>query len=805
MPSSLAPFDVTIDRSIDGPIAGPRRIAIDTVSTTTTVGDLARRIARGRPILIDGRDVPDGQRLTGSMIRHGSRIGAGSATAGFGSATNGVAGPAVLVEVAWTCGPDAGAVCSLAAGAHLVGRSRRASVGCADPAIELHHAVLDVDAEGTVWLTQLAGVCAVLVDGAPVDGRVRVCGGQRVSIGASMLVLREPATASVDEGNGAPVRFAGHRLDPWRVRHVRSPRPLMSFTPQPLDAPRRRQPPAMFGGALLPTIVGLLGSVVLAVLFDQLMFLMFGALGAFVAFGTWAAQKIGVTRSRRGAQRADEGAAAAFAAALAGQRVLAESAHRGSVPTIDKALKAMHARSATLWGTRSGDPDAFCVSIGEGDVVWQPNVVGLDRDTTGETWGAIDRSSRLQHMPLPASLAAGTVTALTGGGDTVAVVRSMVLQLAATSGPADWRLAVITDRPELWSGLTWLAHIVDEGGAIRIADADGSAELISRLDDHDTRHLVVVVDQPVLLGARTTPLRRALAGGRSVAAIVVCSDETTVPAVATSALTIGRLCAGRWIADTRATALAEVVHVAGVSNERAHDAAAAMACLIDPEVAGDSATLPSQVGLADLLADVIGVDSGAHASRISGWWSAAGSDPAPVTPIGVAADGVVEIDLVRDGPHALFAGTTGAGKSELLRSLVVGLAARLSPDHITFVLVDYKGGSTFDACADLPHVVGVVTDLDDRLAARALRSLEAELRRREQLLRDAGVSDLSDYRRSNGADDRDGERQRPMLPRLVVVIDEFASLAVQQPDFIGALLGIAQRGRSLGVHLVLAT
>ena len=106
----------------------------------------------------------------------------------------------------------------------------------------------------------------------------------------------------------------------------------------------------------------------------------------------------------------------------------------------------------------------------------------------------------------------------------------------------------------------------------------------------------------------------------------------------------------------------------------------------------------------------------------------------------------VVVDLVADGPHVLVGGTTGAGKSELLRTLVAGLAASADPDEVTFVLIDFKGGSAFDACAGLPHTVGLVTDLDPLLAERALRSLDAELRHRERVLRSAGAADLVAYR-----------------------------------------------------------
>ena len=202
----------------------------------------------------------------------------------------------------------------------------------------------------------------------------------------------------------------------------------------------------------------------------------------------------------------------------------------------------------------------------------------------------------------------------------------------------------------------------------------------------------------------------------------------------------------------------------------------------DPELAVVAADLPDVSRLIPLL-DLDALNGSAIAAR----WRANGPHPPPRGPIGVTADDVFELDLVRDGPHGLVGGTTGSGKSELLRSMVAGLAASADPDHLTFVLIDFKGGSAFEACARLPHTVGMVTDLDEHLAERALRCLEAELQHRERVLRDAGVSDLPEYLRG-------GHGDAAPLPRLVVVIDEFATMKDELPDFIDALVGIAQRG-----------
>ncbi len=159
--------------------------------------------------------------------------------------------------------------------------------------------------------------------------------------------------------------------------------------------------------------------------------------------------------------------------------------------------------------------------------------------------------------------------------------------------------------------------------------------------------------------------------------------------------------------------------------------------------------------------------------------------------LGADRAGLVSVDLLDDGPHAVVIGVTGSGKSELLITWVAALAARYAPTDVTFLLVDFKGGRAFDALLPLPHVVGMVTDLDDETTRRAIDSLGAEVRHRERVLAAHGARDIADL---------DG-----VLPRLVIVVDEYAAMTAGHPAFHEVFADIAARGRALGMHLVLAT
>ncbi len=219
-------------------------------------------------------------------------------------------------------------------------------------------------------------------------------------------------------------------------------------------------------------------------------------------------------------------------------------------------------------------------------------------------------------------------------------------------------------------------------------------------------------------------------------------------------------------------------------------------CDATPDAA-DEISLPPRVGFRELHRSR-GLDPLDADALAAAWARPVG---APRALLGLTALGPHEIDLARDGPHALVGGTTGSGKSELLQALVAGLAATHRPDDLGFVLVDYKGGAAFRECARLPHTLGLVTDLDEHLTARALASLTAELRRREHLLAEAGAKDLDTYRSLRDS----AGSEWPRLARLVIVVDEFKLLADELPDFVSGLVRIAATGRSLGVHLVLAT
>ena len=172
-------------------------------------------------------------------------------------------------------------------------------------------------------------------------------------------------------------------------------------------------------------------------------------------------------------------------------------------------------------------------------------------------------------------------------------------------------------------------------------------------------------------------------------------------------------------------------------------------------------------------------------------------------PLGLRAkDDIVYLNLHEKahGPHGLVAGTTGSGKSEIIQSYILSLAINFHPYEVAFLLIDYKGGGMANLFKDLPHALGAITNLDGAQSMRALASIKAELKKRQRLFGEHDVNHINQYQKLY----KQGETSDPM-PHLFLISDEFAELKAEQPEFMKELVSTARIGRSLGIHLILAT
>lgn len=195
-------------------------------------------------------------------------------------------------------------------------------------------------------------------------------------------------------------------------------------------------------------------------------------------------------------------------------------------------------------------------------------------------------------------------------------------------------------------------------------------------------------------------------------------------------------------------------------------------------------------------------------------WQKANTSKSLSVPLGLRGkDDLVYLNLHEraHGPHGLVAGTTGSGKSEIVQSYMLSLAVNFAPEDVGFLPIDFKGGGMANLFADLPHLLGSITNLDGASSARALQSIRAELQKRQRKFGEFGVNHINGYTKlyKQGKEITDPEEKKTYpsdpLPHLFLISDEFAELKANEPDFMAELVSTARIGRSLGVHLILAT
>lgn len=232
------------------------------------------------------------------------------------------------------------------------------------------------------------------------------------------------------------------------------------------------------------------------------------------------------------------------------------------------------------------------------------------------------------------------------------------------------------------------------------------------------------------------------------------------------------------------------------SNKEIAEITRVMAAIKTEEISLEG-SLTKSISLFELL-NIFGVED----LDLSKRWASTKVYNSMSVPLGVSKTGIVYLDLhdKAHGPHGLVAGTTGSGKSEILQTYILSIATYFHPYEVAFVIIDFKGGGMVNQFKELPHLLGAITNIDGKEIDRSLKSIKAELQKRQRLFAAAEVNHIDKYIKKY----KTGEVNEP-LPHLVIIVDEFAELKAEQPEFMKELISAARIGRSLGVHLILAT
>jgi S-DNA-T family DNA segregation ATPase FtsK/SpoIIIE len=747
----------------------------------------------------------DTEALRGTLdLRRGDRLHLGVPPTS--NAPGDATGPGAELRVVG--GPDAGRSRWLAPGEHVIGRDGSCALTIADPSLSRHHVVLRVHADGGVEVSDRESRNGTAVNGAALArGQwITLSADDRVEIGRTLLAIAPGAGNAEQHGTVDRVGSIAFNRPP-RVSQPFTPRQLQLSSPP--DEPRSVHLP--LAASLVPVVLG----VGLWAATQQVLMLAFAAFGPVMAIASWWSD-------RRGGRQQFRHGSAAFRRELSDleprlvEAVRDETrARAAAAPDAAEICARATLGSPELWERRLDDADFLRMRVGSCD---QPRQTGVELPAGGtdtlreEALAVLDRFAEIPSVPVVVSpVESGPVGLCGDAGRVEAVLRFCLLQAAVLHSPRDLEIAVATSRGHATAlrFARWLPHARGEHGVLdapHLAAGAGQtrellkavtalvegrtaerAEELGRAPRQPRPAVLLVVDGDAV-DDRSLVSFLAHAHESGVYVLWWAADRRELPGECTSIVEASPEAARLQVTDVRSGTTLADVNADGVSIEVSDAAARALAPVRDV-TAGSSGDLPRQV---DLLS-VLHLDTPTSEAVKARWQE--GRSPVSA-PIGWSAEGIVELDLRRDGPHALVAGMTGSGKSELLQSLVAGMAATAPPDRLTFLLIDYKGGAAFRDCVSLPHTVGMVTDLDGPLARRALVSLNAELRRREAILRSAGAGSLADLETADPG---------TAPPSLVIVIDEFATLAREVPEFVDGVVDVAQRGRSLGVHLVLAT
>lgn len=641
-------------------------------------------------------------------------------------------------------GPGAGSVFRIQRGQYRIGRAG-AEISVSDPGMSREHAILEASSTA-LTVRSVGGANPVFVDNQPTNRKVLTSSSTMQCGNSTFTVVTDSGplpSISVDAGRSVE--------EPLAVPHA--------------SRPGNRLVVALSAG--LPLVAG----IGLALVTGIWMFLGFTAISAISLLVPLAAGR----KARRECK---------LAIAHAVQEDIER--RRRCSPSAAEMVVAVHGASeAQMVATEPATGD-----VGPALSAASPTGVHAVRDGAWLRLGTTQTAANIRLVPddsqfRPPSIGAAPITldprhpvvTLCGHPDhTDALLRFVLMQLVGFPGSAKTPVIVLGRAGRLPLSARFLPRVT-------LASTLDTALAAMQQAGTSANGRLIMVDDP---SPEEAKLLSALLNAARLAAwqVIKCCAQSKRSGVCieiSPSGTVGYLEAG----GERRPFIPDLVPVEVFDSYCRQTRATAFG-----EGPGTSSTIPDECSLAELLP---------HGQRrvLRRWADASGQNGLSAV-LGKGHGGHMIFDFKLDGPHLLVAGTTGSGKSELLRTLVASMALSDSPDRTTFLFFDFKGGSGLRPLAGLPHCVGLLTDLSKHHLERALVSLRGEIRHREELFAAACVSDLAQYRRTASPTD-------PKIPHLILVIDEFRMLVDESPSTLRELMRIAAIGRSLGIHLVMAT
>lgn len=783
-------------------VSHPRRALASVVGTQLTL--------RANPGTAHERLVPPETAMGESGIRSGDVV---SVTGAAGSA----APRSSVATLNVRRGSDAGRTFQLGGGTSFLGRERSCDVRLSDPMVSKRHARINIT--DVVELIDDNSANGMYVGDYSVQ-RVVVSPTDEVRVGDTVFTVTQHVAASAGLASSTSIPFnRSPRLDP-RYEGIEL------IAPEPPQRPQSQRFP------IVPFIAPILMAGLMFWITNNAASIMFVALSPLMLIGNFIENRTAGAKAFRLGTELFRQSLTDLAVQLQHAADSERAGRHHEHPAVFEVTAAVERLDPITWTRRPEHWSFLQLRLGIGRQASRNSVrLPTSNNTTPELWrellAVVEEFSTIERVPIVADLRDCGCIGIAGRDDlSHGHALSVLTQLVGLHSPAEVVLAALIDASQLqrWLFLKWLPHTTSEFSPLAVdhlvtAQAGGT-NLIAAIEDlidqrsqerrdqdqHPLPAVVLYVEDAAAAVDRSRLVQIAERGpAQGVHVVWRASTQEMLPAACRTYLQLDPNTGVGTVGFVSDGGAVTPVELEPIDLARAGNIARGLAPVVDAgALVEDQSDLPRSVS----FLNVVGHEAAEAIEDIVERWKGSNSlPPVPNAPRlkrdnhlrAVVGQGVSDrfyLDLRTQGPHALVGGTTGAGKSEFLQSWILGMAAAHGPTRVNFLFVDYKGGAAFADCIHLPHSVGLVTDLSPHLVRRALTSLRAELRNREHILNSKKAKDLLELERSNDPE---------CPPSLVIVVDEFAALVAEVPEFVDGVVNVAQRGRSLGLHLILAT